>query len=82
MKYIILTLIIGFAFLIYRIVKDVYQSYQCVDERTLKDFMYGRLQRESDKYRQVVNHLGRCEECQEKLRDIQRGKPIEDHLVD
>lgn len=82
MKYIIIALSLGLAFLIYRIAKDIYQTYQCVDERTLRDFMYGRLSRGSDKYRQVVNHLGKCEECQEKLREIQRGKRLEDHLVD
>lgn len=82
MTYLIIGLLIGMAYLLFYIGRNIYKSYQCVEEHTLKDFLYGRLRRGSEDYQHVVNHLGQCETCQEKLREIQRGKRLEDHLVD
>ena len=82
MTYLILIIALAFSYMIFKIGRDIYRSYQCVDETTLRDFLYGRLPGNSDTYRHVVNHLGQCEECQESLREIQRGKRLEDHLVD
>lgn len=82
MTYLLLAMALGLAFTVFKIGKDIYRSYQCVEERTLRDFLYGRLRRDGEAYRHVVSHLGQCEECQEKLREIQRGKRLEDHLVD
>ena len=82
MTYIILAVALALGYQIYRIGRDIYKSYQCLEERTLTDFMYGRIRRDSDRYRHVVSHLAQCEECQETLREIQRGKRLEDHLVD
>lgn len=67
---------------VYRLARDVFYSYQCLDESVLRDFQYRRLKKDHEAYRHVVSHLDRCETCQEKLRDIQRGKQIEDHLID
>lgn len=82
MTYIILAVALALGYQIYRIGRDIYKSYQCLEEHTLKNFMYGRIRRDSEQYRHVVSHLAQCEECQEKLREIQRGKRLEDHLVD
>ena len=84
MTYLILAVAVALAYQIFRIGRDVYRSYQCVDESTLRSFQYGRLDENGSTYRHVVNHLSQCEECQETLREIQRGKGkrLEDHLVE
>ncbi|MDX1667228.1 MAG: hypothetical protein R3350_08360 [Saprospiraceae bacterium] len=81
MDKIVLILGISLLYLFYRMGRDIYRQYQCVDYKTLRDFLYRKLEDET-KRRQVVRHLGHCEECREKLREIQRGKPIEDHLIE
>lgn len=82
MTYILLSLLLGLAYLIYRIGRDIFKSYQCLDEATLRQFLYGRIPRGSETHRHVIAHLAQCEKCQELLREIQRGKRLEDHLVD
>jgi hypothetical protein len=68
--------------IVLRIGKEIFLSYQCPDEQSLKDFWNGRLRKGDSEYRRVVTHLGVCEKCRDKLDQIQKGKPLEDHLVD
>ena len=82
MIYIFMILALVMLYMVVRIARDIFRSYQCVDERTLRQFLYGRLSRDSERYRNVVAHLGQCHRCQELLRELQRGKRLEDHLVD
>ncbi len=82
MEYIFLSLALLMVYMIYRIARDIFRSYQCVDDRILRDFLYGRLDKGSERYKNVVRHLGQCEKCQDALRDLQRGKQLEDHLVE
>jgi len=84
MTYFILAVAVALFYQIYRIGRDIYRSYQCVDEATLRSFLYGRLDQDGSAYRHVVSHLSQCEECKEHLREIQRGKgkQLEDHLVE
>ena len=82
MIWILYILIFSVALVIWRLIKQIYRNYQCVDEETLRDYLYGKLRRDPNHHRQVTSHLGLCEKCQEKLFEIQKGKPLEDHLVD
>ena len=69
-------------FLVFRISRQIYQTYRCLDEGTLRDFWFGRLNNRAEEKRRVISHLGHCEQCREKLYRIQKGISIEDHLVD
>jgi hypothetical protein len=82
MTHFILAIALLLAYLVFRIGRDLFRSYQCLDEQVLREFLYRRLPRDSAEYRHVIQHLSRCETCQERLRDVQRGKRLEDHLID
>ncbi len=70
------------AFTVLRIGKQIWHTYQCPEEGALHDFWYGRMDKKSQRYRNLITHLGHCEQCREELHRIQKGKPLEDHLVD
>lgn len=76
--------ILGLSFLwfLFRISKQIYRTYSCIDEKTIYDFWYGRLDKGSQKHRSVISHLGHCEKCRTALDEIRKGKPLEDHLID
>jgi len=77
----ILLLVTGFG--IFRIGRQIYLTYRCVDESTIRAFWNGRLKKnDPEAYSQIVTHLGHCDKCQALLEEIRNGKPIEDHLVD
>ena len=82
MLYLFIALAISFFILFLRIGREIYNTYRCVDEKTLRDFVYGRLKKYESKHRTVISHLGQCEKCQEKLFRIQHGKPLEDHFIE
>lgn len=82
MSYLFLALIISFLIIFFRIGRQIYFRYQCVTEQQLRDFYYGKLKKDDEQQRQVISHLGQCEKCRDLLHQIQKGKPIEDHLVD
>jgi len=75
-------LLLALVYFILRRIYAIYQGYQCFDDEILKDFFNGRLNREEDLRRSVVNHLGVCEKCQQRLYDLQEGDGVEQHLVD
>lgn len=70
------------AFVALRIGKQIWYTYQCPGDPALYDFWYGRMDKKSQAHRNVVTHLGHCERCRETLYRIQKGQPLEDHLVD
>ena len=72
------------AYAVYRIGKQIYLNYQCVDEEILRDFLYGKIKSSDPLRRQIISHLGYCEKCQETLHQITKGKPkpLEDHLIE
>ncbi|MCO6492188.1 MAG: hypothetical protein J5I98_27470 [Phaeodactylibacter sp.] len=67
---------------IFRIGKQIWATYQCPGTAALYDFWFDRMDKASREYRNVITHLGHCEQCQEELRHIRKGKPLEDHLVE
>lgn len=74
---VVLVLVIGSAFL-----REFFYLNRCLDEKTLHDYQYGRIKKDHPKYQHIITHLSQCERCQDLLGDLQRGRPIEDHLVD
>ena len=69
-------------YLFWRIGKQILATYRCLEEWEIRDFLTGRSKKNEDQHRRVITHLGHCEKCQDKLHRIQKGLPIEDHLVD
>lgn len=82
MVYLFGALAISFFILFLRIGREIYYTYRCPEERTLRDFVYGRLKKYEQKNRMVISHLGQCKKCQERLFKIQHGNPLEDHLIE
>ncbi len=70
------------AFVVFRVLTQYYQTRQCPEPETLRDFFYGRLKRYPDLHRRIISHLGYCERCRRRLEDIQLGRDLEDHLID
>ncbi len=69
------------AFLVWRIGQQIIQTYQHIDEDTMRNFWRGRLPHGTNEYRRVITHLGHCEQCQALFEQIRQGKPLEDHLI-
>lgn len=82
MSYLFIGLAISFGILFFRIGRQLFSTYRCIDRSTLRDFHYGKLQKHSNDHRRVITHLGHCEKCREMLHQISRGRPLEDHLVE
>ena len=81
-NYLFWALALSFAYLFWRIGKQIFSTYRCLEEWEIRDFISGRSKKNEQKHRRVITHLGHCEKCQEKLHRIQKGLPLEDHLVD
>lgn len=75
-------LILILAFLVLRIGRIIYRTYRCPDPGLLRDFWYDRLENRPEVRRRIVSHLGHCEQCRDRLHRIQKGLPLEEHLVD
>lgn len=82
MNYIFLALIGMFLIIFWRIGKQIIDTYRHLEEWELRAFISGRSKKNDRQHRRVISHLGHCEECQEKLHRLQKGLPLEDHLVD
>jgi hypothetical protein len=81
MTYVFAALAASFAFIFWKIGKRIAATYRCVSDATLRDYFYGRLKKTPEAQSQVITHLGHCEKCRDRLHLLQRGKPLEDHLV-
>jgi len=57
-------------YVVYRIVREVVKQRKCPDDRDLRDVVLGIEKKSTNKYDRVIRHLGICEECQEKAREI------------
>lgn len=80
MKTLFTGVVLLMGFLLWRIGRQIIQTYQHLDEETLRDFWRNRLKDEEK--RRVITHLGHCEQCRELFDRIRNGKPLEDHLVE
>lgn len=79
-RYIIAACIL--AAIVFRIGRQLLATLRHVDQETLIEFWNGRLRRQSEEsYRRVVNHLGTCQECRDRLDDITQNNKAR-HNVD
>jgi hypothetical protein len=78
----ILSALFILAYMTWRVFYTIYEDHRCLDERTLRDLAAGRLKKYHRDYADVKRHLAGCEQCQARLREIQHGKPLEDHLLE
>lgn len=70
------------AMIVFRIGRQMLAAMRHVDEDVLIDFWNGRLRKKSEEsYRQVVNHLGNCQACRDRLDDITQNNKAR-HNVD
>lgn len=81
-SYIIAASISLISFFLYRIGKQIYDTYQHIDEANLRDFWRQKLTKDDPEHRRIITHLGHCEQCRDLFDQIRKGKPLEDHLVD
>lgn len=69
------------AYIVYRAVRQALRVYECPSNEVLRLFWRGKLRPGSEAHRQLITHLGTCEACQERLHDLRKGPPLEDHLI-
>ena len=70
------------ATIIFRMGRQLIAGTRCIEEETLIEFWNGRLRKKSEEnYRRVVNHLGSCEQCRDRLDDITQNNKAR-HNVD
>lgn len=55
---------------------------KCLDDEEIRAFVKGQVDNSSSEYQRMAGHLGICEQCQEQMRLIQFGKPLDEHLVE
>ncbi len=55
---------------------------KCLDDEEIRAFVRGKIDGSSSEYQRMASHLGTCEKCQEQMRMIQFGKPLDEHLVE
>lgn len=82
MNYIFWGLAFMFLMIFWRIGRQILDIYRHLEEWELRDFLSGRSKKNERQHRRVIGHLGNCEKCQDKLHRLQKGLPLEDHLVD
>lgn len=83
MNTIFLILFLGLLYLVFKIVGQIWRTYQHVDEQTLHDFWLKKLKRNHpSEHQRVISHLGVCQRCRDLFdRVSSEGRPIEDHLI-
>ena len=67
-KTIILILIVLYA--VYKVTEIVRSQRKCPEEDVLRDVVLGVVKKESPVYEKVITHLGICDKCQERAREI------------
>ncbi len=55
---------------IYRIVREIINQRKCPHERDLREVVLGIEKKSSARYDRVIRHIGICEKCQERAREI------------
>lgn len=70
-------LLVGVAYVGYKIYDQIRGTYQHIDHETMELFWLNRLKRDDPKeHERVVAHLGICEKCRDLLDQVSReGRP-------
>lgn len=59
-----------FLYKIIRIIYSIFKQQKCPNQTDLEDYVKGRIPRQSDKADALVGHLGQCEKCRDKMKEI------------
>jgi hypothetical protein len=78
----VLVLLFALLWTVYRTARRVWQTYQCPPNEVIRAFWRGKLRQRTEEYQHFIAHLGHCEACRERLHRLEKGLPIEDHLVE
>jgi hypothetical protein len=54
----------------YRIIREIVLQRKCPDDRELRNVVLGITKKNTEIADRVIMHLGICEKCQEKARDM------------
>ncbi len=46
---------------------QIVRSRQCLDDKTIRDYLSGKYQQGSEDSRRVTMHLGNCQKCRDRL---------------
>ena len=55
---------------IYRLVREIIAQRRCPKDKVLKDVVLGVIKKNSETADRVIMHLGICEKCQERAKEI------------
>ena len=65
-----------------KITIDIIKRYRCISEEKLYELYEGKIGIHSQEHIFISGHLGICSKCRKKLEQIQRGRSLEEHLID
>ena len=63
-------LIIIALYTIYKLVREIVNQRKCPSESLLRGVLLGRIKKNTDKADFVIMHLGICEKCQQRAKEI------------
>jgi hypothetical protein len=69
LKFLLLLVIMAYA--IFRMIVSIITTRrQCLDDKTLRDYLTGSMGAGSEERRRVIRHLGSCEKCQKRMTEF------------
>ena len=71
MVLIVAILAVGLAFVIFSRMKVILAQHTHLEDEDLDDYLEGRFDPKSTAYQQAVAHLGVCEKCRQRLREME-----------
>ena len=64
---------LGLAYLVYRIARNILDTYRHAEEEELRDYWSGRLEKQDPAaYRRLRDHLVGCAACREQLDEVRK----------
>ena len=69
-------------FAVLGVLRQIWAQQQHLTDKDIKDLVQLKLRDREEAYHRIVSHLGICDKCQKKLEEFNKGKEIEEHLVD
>lgn len=71
MVLILAILAVGLAFVVFKKMKVILAQHTHLEDEDLDDYLEGRFDPKSTAYKQAVAHLGVCEKCRQRLRQME-----------
>ena len=70
MTFVIKCLILVSAYGIFRIVSEIINNKKCPSDQELRDVALGLVKKNTSKADRIIMHLGGCEKCRAKVKNI------------